>query len=158
VRLIKSTEKVTSSGNVWLQLMKLIHVSGYCKWELPCFPSSWMRIALWYTIGPFSPSPFHIISPPLSILNKRSRGSSVSIMSDYELDDRAIGVRSPAEAKDFSSNLCVQTGCGSHPASCTMGTGGPFLGVKRGRGVTLTTHRPLVPRSRMSRSYICASP
>jgi hypothetical protein len=29
---------------------------------------------------------------------------------------------------DFSSNLCVQTGCGAHPASCTMGTGGPFPG------------------------------
>jgi hypothetical protein len=28
--------------------------------------------------------------------------------------------------KDFSSNLCVQTGSGAHPAFCTMGTGGPF--------------------------------
>jgi hypothetical protein len=24
------------------------------------------------------------------------------------------------------SSLCVQTGSGAHPASCTMGTGGPF--------------------------------
>jgi hypothetical protein len=32
--------------------------------------------------------------------------------------------------------------------------GGPFPGVKRGRGVTLTTHPHLVQRSRMSRSYI----
>jgi hypothetical protein len=45
-------------------------------------------------------------------------------VSDYGLDDRAIGVRSPAEAKDFSSNLCVQTASGVHPVSCTMGTGG----------------------------------
>jgi hypothetical protein len=30
-----------------------------------------------------------------------SRGSSVSIVSDYGLDDRAIEVRSPAEAKGF---------------------------------------------------------
>jgi hypothetical protein len=37
----------------------------------------------------------------------RSRVSSGSIVSDYGLDDRAIGVRSPAGAKDFSSNLCV---------------------------------------------------
>jgi hypothetical protein len=44
--------------------------------------------------------------------------------------------------KDFSSNLCVQTGSGAHPASCTMGTGGPFPGVKRGLGATLTTHPP----------------
>jgi hypothetical protein len=54
----------------------------------------------------------------------RSRISSGSIVSDYGLDDRAIGVRSPAGAKDFSSSLCVQTGSGAHPASCPMGTGG----------------------------------
>jgi hypothetical protein len=51
-------------------------------------------------------------------------------VSDYGLDDRAIGVRSLAGVKDFSSNLCVQTGSGAHPASCTMGTGGPFSGGK----------------------------
>jgi hypothetical protein len=82
-----------------------------------------------------------------------SRGSSVSIVSDYGLDDRAIEVRSPAGAKDFSSNLCVQTGSGAHPASCTIGTGGSLPGEKRGRGVTLTSHPHLVPRSGMSRSY-----
>jgi hypothetical protein len=87
-----------------------------------------------------------------------SRGSSGSIVSDYELDNRAIGVRSQAGAKDFSSNLCVQTGSGAHPASCTMGTGGPFPGVKRGRGVMLTTHPHLVPRSWMSRSYTSSPP
>jgi hypothetical protein len=88
------------------------------------------------------------------------RGSSGSIVSDYELDDRAIGVRSPAEVKDFSSNLCVQTGSGAHPASCTMGTGGGVLspGVKRGRGVMLTTHPHLVPRSWMSRNYTSSPP
>jgi hypothetical protein len=58
--------------------------------------------------------------------SKGSRGSSGSIVSDYGLDDRAIGVRSPAGAEEFSSILCVQTGSGAHPASCTMGTGGPF--------------------------------
>jgi hypothetical protein len=51
-------------------------------------------------------------------------------VSDYGLDDRATVVRSPAGAKDFSSNPCVQTGSGAHPASCTMGTGGPFSGGK----------------------------
>jgi hypothetical protein len=59
-----------------------------------------------------------------------SRGSSVSIVSGYGLGDRAIGVRSPGGAKDFSSILCVQTGSGAHTASCTMGTGGPFPGGK----------------------------
>jgi hypothetical protein len=63
-------------------------------------------------------------------------GSSVSIVSDYGLDDRAIGVRSPAGAKDFSSIFCDKTGSGAHPASCTMGTMGPFPGGKArpGRG------------------------
>jgi hypothetical protein len=46
----------------------------------------------------------------------------------------AIGVQSPAGAKDFSSNLCVQTGSGAHPASCPMGTGGPFPGGKARSG------------------------
>jgi hypothetical protein len=80
-------------------------------------------------------------------------GSSVSIVSDYGLDDRAI-FRSPAGTKDFSSSLCAQTDSGAHPASCTMDIGGPFPGAKRGRGVTLTTHPHLVSKSRMSRSYI----
>jgi hypothetical protein len=55
-------------------------------------------------------------------------------VSDNGLDDREIGVRSTAEAKDFSSSLCVQTGSGAHPASCTMGTGGPFPGGKERPG------------------------
>jgi hypothetical protein len=63
-------------------------------------------------------------------------------VSDNGLDDRAIGARSPGEAKDFSSNLCVQTGFGAHPASCTMGKGLISPGLKRGRGVTLTIHPP----------------
>jgi hypothetical protein len=62
--------------------------------------------------------------------DNRSRVSSGSIVSDYGLDDRDIGVRSPAGAKDFSSDLCVQTGSGVHPASCTMGIGVPFPGGK----------------------------
>jgi hypothetical protein len=51
-------------------------------------------------------------------------------MSAYELDDRAIEVRSPTEARDFSSSFFVQTGSGAHAASCTMGTGGSFPGRK----------------------------
>jgi hypothetical protein len=58
----------------------------------------------------------------IDYIRSRSRVSSVSIVSDYELDDRAIGVRSPAGAKDCSSSLFVQTGSGAHPASCPMGT------------------------------------
>jgi hypothetical protein len=79
-------------------------------------------------------------------------------VSDYGLDDQAIGVRSPAGANDFSSNLRVHTGSEARPASCTVDTGGHFPGTKRGRGVTLTTHRHLVPRSRMSRNYTSSPP
>jgi hypothetical protein len=61
-------------------------------------------------------------------------GVAQSVVSDYGLDDRAIGFRSPAGAKDFSSILCVQTRSGAHPASCTMGTGGPFPGGKARQG------------------------
>jgi hypothetical protein len=39
-----------------------------------------------------------------------------------------------------------------------MGTEGPFSEEKRGRGVTLTTHHHLVPRSWMSRSYTSSPP
>jgi hypothetical protein len=60
----------------------------------------------------------------------RNRVSSVSIVSDYGLDNLTIGVRFPAGAKDFSSNLYVQTDSGAHPASCTVGTRGPFPGGK----------------------------
>jgi hypothetical protein len=57
-------------------------------------------------------------------------GLASCIVPDYGLDDRAIGVRSPAGAEDFSSSLCVQTGSGAYSPSCTMDTGVLFPGVK----------------------------
>jgi hypothetical protein len=56
--------------------------------------------------------------------------SSGSTVSGYGLGDRTIEVRSPAGEMDISSSLCVQTGSGAHPASCTMGTGGSFSGAE----------------------------
>jgi hypothetical protein len=79
-------------------------------------------------------------------------------VSDYGLDDRAIGVRSPAGEKDFFSNLSVQTGSGAHPASSTMGTGGPFPGGKARPGRDADHSPHLVPRSWMSMSYISSPP
>jgi hypothetical protein len=63
-------------------------------------------------------------------------------LSQYSVltTDWTTGVRSPTEAKDFSSTLCVQTSSEIHPASYRMGNRSPFPEVKRGRGVTLTTH------------------
>jgi hypothetical protein len=50
-----------------------------------------------------------------------SRVSSDSLVSDYGLEERAIGVRSPAGAKDFSSILCIQTGSGARPSLLSNG-------------------------------------
>jgi hypothetical protein len=44
--------------------------------------------------------------------------------------DWSAGARFPTEAEDLSSNLCVQTGSGAHPASCAVGAGGSFPGGK----------------------------
>jgi hypothetical protein len=58
-----------------------------------------------------------------------SRGSSVSVMSDYGLNYRTIEVRFPAEAKGFFLYpLSPDRFWG--PTSCTMGTGDPFPGSK----------------------------
>jgi hypothetical protein len=59
----------------------------------------------------------------------RSPGSSVSIVSDCRLDDRATEVRSPGQAKNFPFSLCVQTNSEAQLASCPMGTGGSFPGI-----------------------------
>ena len=66
-------------------------------------------------------------------------GSSVGIATDYGLDGPG------------SNPGGEETGPGVHPASCTMGTGS-FPGVTCGRGVGLTTHPLLVPRSWKSRA------
>jgi hypothetical protein len=91
-----------------------------------------------------------------------SQDSSVSIVSGYGLDDRAIEVRYPlAEARDFSYYVCVQTGSGANPASCSVCTGGPVLGGKSRPGRDADHSLHLVPGSWMSRSYTfspsCAS-
>jgi hypothetical protein len=59
----------------------------------------------------------------------------------FSCTDLNLGIESRLEAR-FSAP--VQTDPGAHPASCTMGTGS-FLGVKNGRGVTLTPYPLLVP-------------
>jgi hypothetical protein len=90
----------------------------------------------------------------LSILYyMQSQDSSVGIVSGHGLDYQAIGVWSPAEARGFSTNLCVKTGSGTCPTSFTMATGG-----KAQQGVMLTTHPHLVLRSWMSRSYTSSPP
>jgi hypothetical protein len=97
----------------------------------PATRSSRLGLGVGLTTPPRKLSPVIFIRP---YNTNRSRGGSGSIVSDYGLDDRAIGVRSPAGAKDFPSSLCVQTGSGAYPPSCTMGTGGTFPGGKSAAG------------------------
>ena len=75
----------------------------------------------------------------------RRTGTVVGIATGYELEGPGIESR---WRRDFPP---VQTGPGTHPASCTMGTGS-FPGVKSGRGVTPTPHPLLVSWSRKSRA------
>jgi hypothetical protein len=87
-----------------------------------------MKPFSWYSATDWVPNFQYFWKVIMLLKKKRSRVSSVSIVSDYGLDDRAIEVRSPAEARGSSSSLCVQTGSGGHPASCTMGNVYPFPG------------------------------
>jgi hypothetical protein len=81
----------------------------------------------------------------------RNRGSLISAVSDYGLDDRGS---IPGRGQRIF--LLVSA---SRPALWPTQPPiqwvpvAPSRGVKGGRGVTLTTHSHLVPRSRMSRSY-----
>jgi hypothetical protein len=69
-------------------------------------------------------------------------GSSIGIAIGYGAG--RSGDRIPVGTR-FSAP--VQVGPGAHTASCTMSTGS-FPGVESGRGVTLTSHPLLVPRSK----------
>jgi hypothetical protein len=60
----------------------------------------------------------------------------------------------PDKDKRFFSLLHdVQTGSGVHPASYTVGTRASFQKLS-GRGMKLTTHLHLVPRSRILEQYL----
>jgi hypothetical protein len=57
-------------------------------------------------------------------------GSGVAQLVQCLTIDWTTVIRSPTEAKDFSSSLCVQTSSEAHPMSYPMSTVGPFLGGK----------------------------
>jgi hypothetical protein len=69
-------------------------------------------------------------------------------VSDYGLDDRAIGVRSSAGAEDFSSNLYVSRpalGPTQPPVQWVPGVLSPGVKARPGRDSDHSHH--LVPRS-----------
>jgi hypothetical protein len=76
-------------------------------------------------------------------------GSSVGIATGYGLDGSGIESR-------WGRGFLNQTGPGAYPASCIIGTGF-FPGLESGRGVTLTPHLLLVPRSKNRLAlYLCS--
>jgi hypothetical protein len=84
-----------------------------------------------------------------------SRSNSVSVVSAYGLEDRAIKVRSPTEAKGsfpVTSKSRPALGSTQHPVQWVFYWKVLSPEVKSGQGMTLTTHPHLVQRS--SRSYI----
>ena len=81
----------------------------------------------------------------IDLIDRGGPGSSVGIATDYELD----GPESNPGVDEILR--LVQTGPGSHPACCKMGTGS-FPRVKCSRSVLLITHPLLVPLSWKSRA------
>ena len=116
---------VTVSGSKWNCFFTVQQHAAYYK---SVFIVTWrkhvVRIVIFVTI---------------SILF-RGPGSSVGIATELRAGRSGVESR---WGRDFPP---VQTGPGAHPASCTVGTGS-FSGIKRGRGVLLTTHPLLVSRS-----------
>jgi hypothetical protein len=85
-------------------------------------------------------------------------GSSVSMVSGYALDDRTIEVRSLVGQRISSLTSVYRPALGPTQPPVQLIPGVLSPGVKNGRGVTLTTHPHLVPRSTVSRSYTFSSP
>jgi len=86
-----------------------------------------------------------IASPTLNFRHK-SPSRQVSIWTG--LRHGWSGVRIPVETRDFSLLQYVQTGCGTHPASYSVGTVVLSQGSSS-RGVNLNTHLHLVSRLRV---------
>jgi hypothetical protein len=81
-----------------------------------------------------------------------SRDSSVGIALCYGLDIRGSRFRLPAGVGNFSLHLHVHSS-EPHPASYPMGTRVSFFWGEGGRGMKLTTHLHLVPRSKNEWRY-----
>jgi hypothetical protein len=85
----------------------------------------------------------------------RSRGSSVSIAADYGLDDRGSILD---RQRIFLLASASRSALGPTQPPVQWVPGERTSGVKRGRGVMLTTHPHLVPRLSMSRSCTSSPP
>ena len=90
---------------------------------------------------------------PVTVPDIRTICCGVTVFYDWLRAGRS-GDRIPVGAR-FSAP--IQTGPGTHTASCTMGKGS-FQGVKSGRGVTLIPQPLLVPLVMKGYSYSSTPP
>ena len=160
--LVRADRGETSNGIACVSVRPPYHsnyfyeVSHYLQFTLFLVQHYQFRLELFTTVFPFERATVcHSIlarrdlPPTLSYFAplplRYGPGSSVGIATELRAGQSCIEFRL---GRDF---LPVQTGTGAHPASCKMGTGS-FPGVKCGRGVLVTTHPILVPRSWKSRA------
>jgi hypothetical protein len=90
-----------------------------------------------------------VLTFALLLILFRSRDNVVGIATGYRLDKRRVGVQVLAGSRSFSSPRCPDRLLGP-PNLKSRGYRGNFPRGLNGRGVMLTTHFPLVPRSRKS--------
>jgi hypothetical protein len=116
--------------------------------DLRNFKHATFRMLCWETkqeIGITGNLPIALIC--IDILTTKSRDRAVSIATGYGLDDQWVGVRVPMGARIFSSPYRPDR-LWNPPSLLSNGYWGLFLQELSGRGVNLTTHLQLVPRSR----------
>lgn len=117
----------------WNWLACVVFIQIYLGWFSSIkIPKTWILIAEFYML------PFYCAC---YVSRENYLGSSVSRVTDYRLDNRGS---IPDRHRGFSCSLCIQ-------ASVYWG---PFQGVKHGWGVMLTTRPQLLPRLRISRSFL----
>jgi hypothetical protein len=110
-------------GTLIFCLNKFQYVSGWCYLFLHIITSVDLHSDI-YLLPIYINRCWQLIIWSLCWVHNTDLGCSFSsVVSDYGL---GTGIRSPTEAEDFASTICIQTGSGAHPASCTMGTGGSF--------------------------------
>jgi len=125
---------------IWIKLMEtfvLYKLCSYCHFL--CHRS--------VLLSTFSPYALQDLYGYIDVSVRKFCGLGGSVDIATELRAGRSGIKS-RWGRDFPP---VYTGPRAHPASCKMGFGS-FPGVKCGRGVLLTTHPLLVPRSWKSRA------